>query len=141
MTRKKSVRLIDWIDTGMFQPKVMLTVGYSVDDVKAYLKKQKAHGWINAVSYHEEKIKASPGSWWALKTEVENRRTKQRIIYFFILIPEFQYSDECYLKLAHECLHICQFFLPDILDRDREFECEAYLHTHLMRQCLAKIKG
>jgi hypothetical protein len=31
--------------------------------------------------------------------------------------------------------------LPDILERDREIEAEAYLHTHLMRNILNTLRG
>lgn len=61
---------------------------------------------------------------------------------FYIYIgEEFKFTDYEYCKLAHEVLHICQFLLPDFLDRNREFESEAYLHTHLMEQCLKAIRG
>jgi len=62
-------------------------------------------------------------------------------LFYIILTEEFDFSDYAYCKLAHEVLHICQFILPDILNRDREYECEAYLHTHIMMQCLNQIRG
>lgn len=34
--------------------------------------------------------------------------------------------------LAHECLHVCQEFLPQFLNRDEEMEAEAYFHSYLM---------
>lgn len=62
--------------------------------------------------------------------------------FFFIIIPRFDFDDDdCFVKLAHEIVHICQFFLPDVLNRNTEIECEAYLHTHIMRQALKKLRG
>ena len=58
-----------------------------------------------------------------------------------IFIKIFDFSDWSMCTLAHECLHITQFMLPEILDRNREYECEAYLHTHIMEQALNKLRG
>ena len=41
-------------------------------------------------------------------------------------------SPENMRTLAHECLHVCQEFLPQFLNRDEEVEAEAYFHSYLM---------
>lgn len=139
MAKKKTITLIDWIDMGIFTPKVMFSVGYDVNEIMAYLWKIKATGWADALS---KDMTLTKDYWYGLRRTVEVIKTGEKCTYFFIIIPRFDFdNDDDYVKLAHECLHICQFFLPDVLDRNREFECEAYLHTHLFRQCLKKIRG
>ena len=65
---------------------------------------------------------------------------KDKTFYFIIFMEVFDFSDWHYIKLAHECLHICQFFLPTVSQREQEHECEAYLHTHLMQQALNALR-
>lgn len=67
---------------------------------------------------------------------------KEKRHYYIIRIPkEFTFSDLDYVTLAHEVLHITQYFLTDVLDRDVENEAEAYFHSYLMEYCLNVIRG
>lgn len=140
MSKKKSKRVLTWIDTGIFPATVLFTCGYKYDEIVKTLKKEDAQDWVEGISGCKELI--DDGHWFGLKRTFTNIETKE-VQYFFyiILINKFDFSDDHYCKLAHECLHICQFLLPEILDRDREIEAEAYLHTHLMRQCLEAIRA
>lgn len=77
----------------------------------------------------------------ACKRIIKNVKTGETKTLFYIFIKgEFKFTDYEMVKLAHECLHICQFSLPDILDRDKENEAEAYLHSHLMHQILKLLR-
>ena len=71
---------------------------------------------------------------------VAKRTHKGRTYFYLIINTDFKFNDYCYCKLAHEIVHLCQFHLPDLLDRDREIEAEAYLHTHLMQQALLHLR-
>lgn len=136
--KPKKISVIDWVNTGIFSPVICFSCGYSIQELKNYLKKVKAHGWLDAVNA----TTLDDGTWYGLKRTIEVIKTKEVKNYLFIIIPRFDFNDDdCYVKLAHEALHICQFYLPDVMDRNREFECEAYLHTHIMRQCLSKLRG
>jgi hypothetical protein len=58
-----------------------------------------------------------------------------------ILPKSFDHTNyEHMITLAHECLHVCQAFLPKYLNRDEEQEAEAYFHSYLMRQIVEFIK-
>lgn len=136
---KKTTKVISWLNMGSFPGYTMFILGFSFDQVKKHLKKKKATEWLDAFEWA---IKENTGSGcWANQMTLENKKTKVVKQYFIIYLPSFDFSDYAYAKLAHECLHICQFYLPDILDRNKEHEAECYLHTHLMMQIMKEIRG
>lgn len=136
---KKSPKVIHYIPFGIFPAGVSFCCGFTYDEIIGQLKKEKCQEWITPIEGEREFIDSR--SWKALHRTVENTVTKQQRSYFYLIIPErFDFTPYSYCKLAHEVLHICQFFLPDVLDRNREIEAEAYLHTHIMTECL-KILG
>jgi hypothetical protein len=118
----------------------MFSCGFTYDEIMKLLKQKKAVEWEEGLRWDKGLI--DKGTWFGLARTVENeKKDGYRHLYYVIIKPSFDYSDYEYCKLAHEVLHICQFLLPDILNRDREYECEAYLHTHLMQQCLSVLRG
>lgn len=138
---KKATKIIKWLDTGIFPASIMLSVGFNYDEISYHLTKMKAWPWKTALSLDKPLIDG--GNNFALRRIIENKKTKEieRRLFYLILKTPFNFSDYDYCKLAHECVHLCQFILPDMLDREREYECEAYLHTHIMKQCLDAIRG
>lgn len=126
---------IAWLDTGIFPATVMLSSGFEYKRIIKELKKLKAKEWVGGINTPEDKKLFESGKNFACKRVYEGRT------YFYIIfIEEFNFSDYDMCKLAHEVLHICQFMLPDFLDPEREYECYAYTHTHLMEQCLKKLR-
>jgi len=118
----------------------MFSCGFEYDEIMKLLKQKKAEHWDTGISGDKELI--DKGNWFGLRRVIENSKTKESKTLFYIIIKEtFDFKDYSYCKLAHEVLHICQFFLPDCLDRNREYECEAYLHTRIMEQCLKVLRG
>ena len=132
---KRSDKIIETLNTGIFPARVCFCVGFTYKEIIAHLKKAKAEeGWIKAIEGDESHI--GSGQFHAMK------RTYKTATYFYvIIIRTFDFSDWDMIMLAHELLHICQFLLPDMLDRDREYESEAYLHSHLMTQALKYLRG
>ena len=140
MTKNKQYKVLHWLNTGIFPATVMFSCGFEYDEIMKMLKQKKADDWFLGISDSKELI--DNGSWFGLKRVIQNTKTKETKTLYYIIIKEcFDFKDYSYCKLAHEVLHICQFFLPDCLDRNREFECEAYLHTHIMNQCLKILRG
>lgn len=132
---KIKTKQLHCLNTGIFPAKVLFCTGFTYDEFVKELRKQKAGEWAEALK--RDKALIDGGKNFALKRTIEGGAT-----YFYIIFTNpFQFKDWWYCKLAHEVLHICQFLLPDMLDRDREYECEAYLHTHLMEQALNKLRG
>lgn len=137
----KIIKLIHWLDTGIFPVNIMFSMNFTYDEIIKELKNKKANDWKLGISSEKDKELIN-GGWVAMRRDIENTRTNKIITNFYIsLNTQFDFSDYDYCRLAHECLHITQFMLKDFLDRDREFECEAYLHTHIMQQCLKSIRG
>ena len=133
MIKKKSDRHIYWLDTGIFPATVMFSCGFTYDEIMVELKKKKATAWIEGISKDKELI--DNGKYFSLSRNLEN--TKNDISLFYIILkPRFTFTDFEMCILAHEILHTCQFLLPAILNRDREVEAEAYLHTYLMENIL-----
>ena len=130
---KKSKYHIQYIDSGIFPATIMFIVGYSYKEVLCHLKKTKAEEWHCGIQGHE---KLFNGKSFAIRTDIINAKGKEKTLFYIGFNDLFKFTDFDYIALAHECLHICQYFLPDALDRNKEHEAEAYLHSHLMKQCL-----
>lgn len=131
-----------WLDFGIFPGFCMFTNGYTYDEIMAFLNKHKKRSkdWISGLC--NEKSLLDNGNYLAMRRDMENIKTGESKTLFYIYTKEiFKFTDEEYCKLAHEITHICQFYLKDVLNRDKEIEAEAYLHTHLMRQCLKQLRS
>lgn len=117
------------IDFGVYPGKCLFVYGYKYKQIIKELKKQDCHELIAAIKGEKEFIDNT--DYCAMR-----RIAGKSDLYYIVINRKFKFTDQHYATLAHECLHICQFYLPKILDRNREHEAEAYLHTHLMLQCL-----
>lgn len=139
MRKNKTVRVLHWIPMGMFPATLCFSSGFSYEELVDLLKKKKSNDWLSALEGNPiHKEAGNCGS----QVTMENLKTKEAIRYYFVIMKSpFEFSDRNYCVLAHEILHVCQFFLPTILNREKEYESEAYLHTYLMEQCLKSIRG
>jgi len=133
-------KVLHWLDTGIFPASVLFSYQFEYDEIISLLKQKRATYWKEGILDDKELIDG--GTYFGLRRTHENLKTGvEKKLFYIIIKEEFKFTDYEYCKLAHEVLHICQFMLPAILNRDREYECEAYLHTHLMYQCLKAIRG
>lgn len=131
---KKETGFITWINTGTIgEIAICLTVNLPYDRIIKHLKGE----WLEGFCFKgTAKECLENGSWLARIVNIESRK------YLYIHIPQkvnLKNPDHM-VKLAHEVLHICQFYLPSFLNRDMEYEAEAYTHTYIMRQIISKIK-
>lgn len=137
----KTLQVIEWLNTGMFSAIIMFSMNFSYEKIIKELKKKKADDWLLGISGERDKELIN-GGWVCLRRDIENLKTgKFKTLFYISLNTQFDFSDYDYSKLAHEIVHAIQFVLPDFLDRNKEIECEAYLHTHIMMQCLKAIRG
>ena len=140
MKKEKIIKGMYWFDTGIFPATVMFVFGFTYDETIAELKKKKADTWAMAISDDRKLMEGS--NYLAMKRCLENTKTGNTVDHYIIKIKEpFKFEDNDYCRLSHEITHICQYLLPDILDRLKEHEAEAYLHTYLMRKCLLALRG
>lgn len=130
----KSKSHIKWLNAGIFPCMIMFSVGYKYDEIITFLKRRKYNDWLAGLS--DDKASIDSGKYFSIKRTVKNEKKHEVTLFYIIITRPFYFSDWDMCMLAHEVLHTCQFMLPDILNRDREFECEAYTHTHIMEQCL-----
>lgn len=138
--KQKGIKVIECLDCGIFPVTVMFSCGFNYGEIMDVLKERKAHDWYLGLTDKEEWVNKHPFS--ALHRTIEHGKSKQvKELYYIILTEPFLFRDGSYVILAHEVLHICQFVLPRILKRDEELEAEAYLHSHLMKQCLTALRG
>ena len=140
MSKKKKIsHCLCWLNHGTYPGYTMFIYNYSYDFVVKYLKKIKGRDWLIAIKNDPDIFKSD--QWLAKKIVFENTRTGKKKNFYIIRIPrKFRFDDWDYCALAHEITHLCQFFLPDILDRNKEIEAEAYFHTHIMGQCLKNMR-
>lgn len=127
------------LDAGIFPFKILLTSGFTYDEIIKELKKQKCDQW--ALGLRDDKEFIQSGKNFGMKRTITHPKHGESTFFYIIFTDIFNFSDYSMCKLAHEVLHICQFMLPMMLDRNREYECEAYLHTHIMEQALQKLRG
>lgn len=137
---KNKKPFITWLNTGIFHGNIMFSVGFSYEEINKNLTKLKAWNWKLGISKDKEFIES--GKNFAMKRTIYKKATNEnnKILFYVIFTDNFTFNDWHYCKLAHEVLHICQFMLPDFLDRNKEIEAEAYLHTHIMTQCLNSLR-
>lgn len=129
-------KCLEFIDFGIYPGYCMFSNGYTYDDLIEELSGYKGQHDQWALALEDDRKLIENGNYLALHREVY-KGTDKPVHYFYIITKDpFKFTDYEMTKLAHECLHICQFFLPDLLDRNREYESEAYFHTHIMSQCL-----
>jgi hypothetical protein len=134
----KKIAVLDYIDFGIFPGGVTFTNGFSADEVIKQFKKQKLKEY--AAAFETQKEFFETANYAAAKVYMEENG--EEIKYFFLFTKEyFRFTDYEMVKLAHECLHICQWFLVDILNRNKESEAEAYLHSHIMTACLKILRS
>lgn len=130
----KDVCVFGFIDFGIFPDYCLFSCGFTYEDLVSELEKKGYKGWTKAVKSHKDYIKR--GNWCALKATIKDE------VFWIIVAPKaFDFTDDDYCHLAHECLHIYQWYLPSYLDIEKEIEAGAYLHSHLMKQCLKIIRG
>ena len=127
---------IENLDTGIFFANVCFVYNKSHNEVRDYFDKKRFYDWFAGLTGDEKIFKDS--KWFALSRKLEDvsGRKPDKNLFYLVINDKWNPCPENYIKLAHECLHLCQFILPAFLDRDREIEAEAYLHSHLMRQVL-----
>ena len=143
---KKSDKIIEWIDFGIFPGYCMFSVGFTYDEIIKELTELKSKNyndidnWIDGLQNDKKLIDS--GKNFGLSRTLENTKTKEtKKLSYILLVDKFGFTDYEMCKLAHEVLHICQFTLPDFMDVEREYESFAYTHTHLMGQCLKHLRG
>lgn len=142
------IQKIDFLNMGCYPGTVLFSYQFSYEELMTQLEKNyKKKIWktedgleVWKFGIEGDESKLTEGSYYALHRVIQKKGHTTKNLYYIILKKKFEFTDWDYCMLAHECLHICQYFLPSILDRDKEHEAEAYLHSHLMEQCLKIIR-
>ncbi len=128
------------------------------------MKKKVQSFWINRGIYDgeclvfvdttpaEEALKEKDSNW---KIHFQNLATRgftdnftdrtigdvNGLLYLTLWLRRLEDTHEMYTLIAHEVLHIVQFTALDFhFDMIEEKEATAYLHSHLMKQILKKLK-
>lgn len=146
---KKKNHFIDFINMGCYPGCVLFCHGYTADEFINTLRKlyktgkwkaeEGAQTWLMGIENDRDTV-FKDSKYFALRRVLEHPKFGKKICHYILIFDDFKFTDDEMCKLAHEVLHICQFYLPDVLDRDKEVEAEAYLHTHLMSQCLKLLR-
>jgi len=138
-----SDKILCWYDMGIFPAHLMFSCGFTQDELNMHLKRKKAKQWIAGMAAEINTSLFNGKAWgWAVRHVIKHDQTGEEVTLFHVHIRDkFDFSDESFIKLAHEIVHVCQFFLPDVLNRDREYEAEAYLHTYLMRNIIKDLRN
>ncbi|WP_001275008.1 hypothetical protein [Leptospira interrogans] len=134
---KKKKPLLANLDFGCFPGMIAFSCGASYEEIHKSFEKNSP--WQVGLESHKEAIEKCFGL--GCKSVVANAKTGKVTLCFYIILKDFSFRRNDHIAiLAHEITHINQFYLKDILDRNREFEAEAHLHTHIMIQCLKELR-
>lgn len=138
MDKLKRTQVLSWIDCGIFPMSVMFSSGFSYSELMKLLNRKNGEWWKMGIKGDKELLCSA--KWITLRRDVtHNNETKT--MFYIIFRDGFDFTDSHMSILAHEVLHVCQFGLPDILDRLKEHEAEAYLHSYLMEKILKVLRG
>lgn len=76
-------------------------------------------------------------------TTIYNNANEGRRLNYIFLYDGFNFTkDYDYCALAHEIIHLLQFNLPRFgIDMHKETESSAYIHTHVMSECLEALRS
>lgn len=131
-------KIITSADFGIFPGYLLVSAGFTLAELRKELRKDKnGSAWAYALGSDEFNDGVAG---LAMQRTVESFGKSKRYFYVCFRKP-FTFTDEEIVALAHELVHICQFYLPDFIDRDSHIETEAYFHTHLMTQILDKFRN
>ena len=146
--KKKVKKVLGFLDLGISPGTVLFSCGFTYKELTTLLDKNYKSGrwplhkgvasWYLGISQEEELL--GKGGNFGMSRTIEHPKHGEVKLYYILLTKEFDFSDDSMAILAHEILHIIQFHLPDILNRNKEIEAEAYTHTHLMNQCLKLLR-
>lgn len=137
----KSQKILVWLNNGCYPGHTMFSCGYTPDELINKLKRGNEDAYVWKVAVEERKEMLERVVWCAYSSEVYISKSSSPIhVTGIFLKNRFEFKDDDFVKLSHEITHICQFFLPEFLDRDKEHEAEAYFHSHLMTQCLERLR-
>jgi len=138
----KSVKTIQFLNTGIFSATILFSCGYTYDELSKFLKRRKAEDWHLGISDASDIQLIKNSFAVGMERRICNNKTgDEKILYYLYIRDSFTFTDYEYCVLAHEIIHILQFMLPRLLDRNIEIEAEAYTHTHIMKQCLEHLRG
>lgn len=139
LIKKKSDKIIRWMNAGIWPATVMLSVGFNYDEIIAHCNKVKADGWQKAIENDRNLIEG--GNNFCLRRDMENVKTGKTVTFFYVILKnQFDFSDYSFCVLAHELYHLCQFMMKDFLDPEREWESVAYTHTYFMETILKELR-
>lgn len=132
--KTKKVSLITTVDFGILSGKICFSCGYSFKEMRKVFKEQKCKEYLKAIKDEDDEWGDTVGVCW-------ERKVNGCTLYFLCLKDPFKFTDQEYVTLAHEVLHVIQFRLNGVVNRDREVEFEAYLHSHIMDKILHKLRN
>ena len=88
------------LDAGIFPYKIMLSSGFSYDEIIKELKKQKCDEW--ALALRDDKELLNSGKNFALHRTVTHPKKGVYTFFFIIFTDPFNFSDWKMCALAHE---------------------------------------
>lgn len=139
--KKADIKIIDWMNFGSFPGFFMFTMGFNYDQIHNRLSKMKdAKEWLVAFESAEDLFRSKAWGSASQRTVVNTRTNDEKKFHFLHIRSNFDFSDFDMIALAHEAVHLCSFYLSDLMDPIKENEAFAYTHSHVMRQILQCIR-
>lgn len=121
---------------------VLLCCGMRQKELEKHLEKLGEY-WSNWLLGIQGEDFGNSEAWGEqYSTTIYNDKNESRRLNYIFLYDGFNFAkDYDYCALAHEILHLLQFTLPRFgIDMHKETESSAYLHTHVMSECLEALR-
>lgn len=128
-----------FIKNGIFCGHTLFVCGYSYSKLLKKLNFEKSKEWYDALNNEDTKLLLE--DCFACCRVEELNGVKYPIVFIrnkFNINNSGNNND--FVVLAHELIHLNQFYLSEFIDRNKEKECEAYFHTYMMNECLNALK-
>jgi hypothetical protein len=122
---------------------VLLCCAMRHTEIEKHLK-ELGEDWSNWLLGIEGEDFGNSDAWGEqYSTTIYNDAGESRRLNYIFLYDGFNFNkDYNYCALAHEVLHLLQFTLPRFgIDIHKETESSAYLHTHIMSECLEALRN
>lgn len=130
-------KIIKFIDLGTYPGHFLFAVGMSHKEICQWLKRNRYVAHLSGLDNPE--TKQLMGECYGLTLKRPSTNSKNGVKYdgYTVLLREFNRKNNDHITvLAHELLHLTQFYLGERVDRTVEYECEAYFHGYVFRKCL-----
>lgn len=124
------------IDFGMFKNEVLVALNCNYDQLLQWVTKNADKLYLATVKDEDNALIIKNGSGLTVCQTFSHPKHYDQTRYIIWLRSLDMRSNYDISVLFHEITHLSQFFLPKVLDRNKEIEAEAYFVGYVAKQIM-----